>query len=74
MSNFVGLNKKFSVVVFLCAVIVLSLFFSVNNGMVRASNQKIVYVVICVDTESPSGKFLGNTDPNPTMDISEFFE
>ena len=70
--NFARLNKKIFIAVFLCAVIVLSLFFSVNNGMVRASSQKIVYVVICVDTESPSGKFIGDTDPNPTMDVSDF--
>ena len=70
--NFARLNKKFFIAVFLCAVIVLSLFFSVNDGKVQASNQKIVYVVICVDTESPSGKFLGSTDPNPTMDVSDY--
>ena len=42
-------------------------------NLVRASSPtKIVYVVICVDTESPSGKYLGSTDPNPTMDVSDY--
>jgi len=71
--NFARLNKKIFMAIFVCTVIVISLFFSVNNSMVRAaSSQKIVYVVICVDTESPSGKFLGDSDPNPTLDISDF--
>ena len=67
-----GLNRRFLIVAFLCAVIVVSLFFSVNDGKVQASNQKIVYVVICVDTESPTGHYLGSTDPNPTMDVSDY--
>ena len=62
------LSKQIVTVAFLCAIIVLS--FSATYFKVQASPQKIVYVVICVDTESPTGKFLGSTTPHPTMDIS----
>lgn len=73
MMRFDRLKNKFFAAAFLCAIIVLSLFFSANCDMVLGSPQKTVYVVICVDTEPYSGKFLGDNTLHPIMNVSDFF-
>ena len=67
---FYRLNKKYFIAAFLCAIIVFS--FSANYVKVQAANAtKTVYVVICVDTESIDGHFIGDTYPDPTMDMTD---
>ena len=63
------LNKRF-LVALLCMILVVS--FSTTYSKAYASPQKIVYVVINVDTESPSGKYLNKSrvDLILTMDLS----
>jgi hypothetical protein len=49
-------------------IFIVSLSTTYSNAI--ASPQKIVYVVINVDTESPSGKYLNDSTLHPTMDVS----
>ncbi len=49
---------------------ILVVSFSATYSKAYAAPQKIVYVVINVDTESPSGKFLANSTLHPIMDVS----
>jgi hypothetical protein len=64
-------NKKIPIVAFLCTIIVLSCV--ATYAMVQAApTEKIVYVVVNIDTESESGKFINSTDAMPDMDIDIF--
>jgi cell division septation protein DedD len=68
--HFCGLNKKYFVAAFLCAIIVFS--FSANYVKVQgATATKTVYVVICVDAQSIDGHFIGDPYLDPTMDMTD---
>ena len=63
-------NKKFFVFALLCIIVVSS--FTVISKEAGATAYKTVYVVINVEGESPSGKFLNSTSLHPQMDVSIF--
>ncbi len=60
--------KKRSLVALLCIVLVVS--FSSTYSKAYAAPQKIVYVVINVDTESINGKYLNSSILHPSMDVA----
>jgi hypothetical protein len=64
-------NKKFLVFALLCAIIISS-FAVISHQVGAQSAYKTVYVVINVEAESPSGKFLNTTNLHPQMDVSIF--
>jgi hypothetical protein len=71
--NQISLLNKLFLVTLLCMVLIVS--FYTTYYTVYASPQKIVYVVICVDTESTNGHYLNASTPPgypPTMDVSTF--
>jgi len=66
----IRLSKRFLVV---AALIILIIGSSVAIIPVRApSGSKIVYVAICVDTETSGFGGIGSTDPHPTLNVSDY--
>ena len=69
----IRLSKRFLIVATLLVLVTGS---SAPVIPVRASDSKIVYVAICVDTEMMGGfggaPVIGSTDPHPTLDVSEY--
>src|SRR5665647_2625988 len=63
-----------SLILFILFALVFSSFSSVLT--VKADDPKVVYVVVCVDTEFWAGAghdaYLGTTNPHPTFDVREY--
>ena len=68
------LANKSSLAVLTFLLIILIIVTLLPTNIVKAQEDKIVYVVINIDTEMSSGHsvYLGTNNPNPTFDMSEY--